>query len=156
MIEASNRFGVRDANESGAATTRAAMVLQAWPLFESAACLRATPLPEGGYWLGYASEGDFRPVPRQLGTGFDLNVVDAVCYLLDIRLEERHRGQGHGSALYELLVQVAAALGCSEIRQTPSGTTMRGESRQDWLLRRGWKTCGRLGHEVSQHCGTKQ
>lgn len=110
-------------------------------MFESADCLRAK-VTEHGYWLGYASEGDFRAVPRQLGTGFDLNVIGDVCYLLDVRLDDRYRGKWYGSGLYVALRAIAGDLGCCEIRQTPSGTTFRGESRRAWLMRRGWDPDG--------------
>lgn len=134
--------------DAAAVIAKAAAVLQGWPLFEGPHCLSCCPT-ETGYWLGYSSEGDFRPIQRFLGQGFDLNVAhNGVCYLVHLRLREEQRGQGHGADLYERLVRLAGELGCATIQQTPSGSTPRGESRQDYLVRRGWKVCGKQGNEV--------
>lgn len=59
-------------------------------------------------------------------------------YLLWILLPTRMRCQGHGSSLYSVIERIAAALGCSEIWQTPSGWTPKGDTRRSYLHRRGW------------------
>lgn len=59
-------------------------------------------------------------------------------YLLSISIPPSMRNQGHGSSLYSVIERIAASLGCSEIRQTPSGWTPRGETRRAYLNRRGW------------------
>jgi hypothetical protein len=63
-------------------------------------------------------------------------------YLLTISIPESMRNVGHGSSLYTVIEHIAASLGCSEIRQTPSGWTGRGDLRRVYLHRRGWLSDG--------------
>jgi hypothetical protein len=63
-------------------------------------------------------------------------------YLLTISIPESMRNVGHGSSLYMVIEHIAAALGCSEIRQTPSGWTGCGDLRRVYLHRRGWLSDG--------------
>ncbi len=69
---------------------------------------------------------------------YDINIIGPIFYLLKIQLIPTLRGQGIGSAAYAGFCHAARDLGCREIRQTPSGTTCRGETRMEWCLRRGW------------------
>lgn len=66
------------------------------------------------------------------------NIIESVFYLLHIELAKAQRGKGHGNALYVIIEQIAEKLECQSIRQTPSGSTPTGESRESYLCRRGW------------------
>jgi hypothetical protein len=63
-----------------------------------------------------------------------------VCYLTHIELAPALRGRSHGDRLYRLLIRLARASNCFEIRQYPNGFTYRGEKRSGYLRRRGWAT----------------
>lgn len=71
-----------------------------------------------------------------------VNIIGDVFYLLTISIPQRRRGKGHGATLYKVLEQIAAELGCREIRQTPSGWAPTGEDRRSYLNRRGWENDG--------------
>lgn len=60
-------------------------------------------------------------------------------YLVEIELDERRRGRGEGWSLYESIEGISRNLGCNLLRQTPSGYTFKGESRENYLMRRGYK-----------------
>jgi GNAT superfamily N-acetyltransferase len=82
---------------------------------------------------------------RVSGSSFwEAEVCGGIFYLLGIQVEPRHRGKGHGAALYEIITEIARELGCNEIRQMPSGWTSneRGinetRPRRDYLHDRGW------------------
>ena len=75
-------------------------------------------------------------------TYFHVNILNGIFYLLHINVIEQHRGQGHGAAFYQLLEQIAKDCECHEIRQTPSGWTWTNETRESYLLRRGWLVDG--------------
>jgi len=81
-----------------------------------------------GWWVGF----------HERGTNLDVIIVEKTLYLCSITLDECYRGQGHGAALYKALEDIAADIGCGEIRQSPGGLTVTGETRRDYLLRRGW------------------
>jgi len=107
-----------------------------WGLFDSTDVVELGRLRlNTGYWMSHRDAAGY--------TFWDANVIDGVFYLLSIALPPYACGRGLGSALYEILTEIAADLGCREIRQTPSGWTHNGESRLDYLLRRGWEQDGR-------------
>jgi GNAT superfamily N-acetyltransferase len=81
--------------------------------------------PAGNYWSGEFDDGE-------------------IFFLTEIGLDPDQRGHGHGEALYDIITEIARDLGCTEIRQMPSGWT-RDEnginvkrSRRDYLHDRGW------------------
>jgi GNAT superfamily N-acetyltransferase len=112
--------------------------LQAWSLYRPGV-LRVRRFADGALAVS-CWRGEFLSEEVE---GFSLNVAEnGICYLLDIKLQEKHRGQGYGDALYKILEEVARELGCSQIRQTPSGWTRTGETRKDYLMRRGWLNGG--------------
>ena len=115
--------------------------LSAWPLYCDEHEVLMRPL-DHGHWLAYRT----KPANHPFGTThWDANVIDTVFYLLHIELLSANRGKGYGNQLYEIIERIAADIGCTEIRQTPSGWTPRGESRMNYLCRRGW---ARDGEEV--------
>ena len=109
--------------------------LGGWRLYRPTHRVRCADIPPSTTWIGYRTT-----LANQMGhtTHFDLNITNGVCYLLDIELEKIDRGQGHGAVLYLIIEAIAVELGCREIRQTPSGRTRRGETREEYLVRRGW------------------
>ena len=107
--------------------------MKTWPLFSSHHEIAGKDL-ESAVWLGYRTEtGTYLDK-----TGWDVNIIGDIFYILDIRIERGNRGKGFGGFLYEVLTNIARELGCKEIRQTPSGWTFLGETRMNYLLRRGW------------------
>ena len=70
------------------------------------------------------------------GNYFDVQITGDTFYLLHIELEEANRGKNHGLLLYQILEQLAKDLGCKRLEMTPSGTTIHGELRQDYLTRK--------------------
>ena len=117
--------------------------LRAWSLYNPG-CLRVRTLSAGlltvSCWRGEMLSDEVE--------GFSLNVNnEGICYLLEIRLREENRGKGYGDALYKVLEEVARALGCHQIRQTPSGWCrtpegLSSETRKAYLMRRGWVDAG--------------
>lgn len=113
-------------------------LMQSWPLYDPSYSLFAIGLESGDWSLGYCS-----PRPRMpWGTYWDANIIKGVFYLLHIQIAKKHRGNGYGNALYQILESIAWDLRCPQIRQHPSGNTSTGESRRDYLLRRGWIGAG--------------
>lgn len=110
-----------------------------WPLYGDDDTVICKQFECGDWSLNYYGR------PRRC-TYWEANIIAGVFFLLHIGVVEHHRGQGHGSALYELLTDMARDLGCSQIRQHPSGNTFTGESRLRYLCRRGWLPTG--GSEV--------
>lgn len=102
--------------------------MSSWPLYEDTHQVLSRTIGER-IWLGYIAD-----VAR-----WDVNIIEGIFFLLDIKIIPEQRGKGYGEKLYAILEQIARDLGCSQIRQTPSGWTKTGETRQDYLLRRGWQ-----------------
>lgn len=89
--------------------------------------------------LAYSTHG-FSGMERHLGCTFDMNYHPRtrVAYLVGIEIPASLRGQGYGQQLYLVVEAVARELHSFYLEQTPSGTTPSGESRMDYLLRRGY------------------
>lgn len=109
-----------------------------WPLFDPARSLYALEIGGGDIALGYNNSQTW----RSDRTYWDANIIKGRFYLLHIGVEYGQRGKGHGDALYRMLEGMAGELGCTQIRQHPSGKTATGESRRDYLIRRGWRPDG--------------
>lgn len=71
-------------------------------------------------------------------THFDLQITDNICYLLTIEIEKEKRGRGFGKDLYRTIENIASQQGCTRIELTASGSTSRGESRKEYMLRLGY------------------
>lgn len=112
--------------------------LRAWPLFKEDHDVRCREIGDNRFWIGYRTAVD---LPLRSTTHFNVNVICGIFYLLDIEIQEKSRGKGHGNHLYVICEDLAAKLGCTEIRQTPSGWA-NGETRLEYLMRRGWKEDG--------------
>ena len=118
--------------------------VQKWPLWKAWHCLDVKATKEDsavwvGYstvWVGYSTVEKHR---TSWETGFDVELADDNCYLLSINLSPLWRGKGHGWELYQVVERAAARLGCKRVVMTASGTTYRGETRMDYLLRRGYQ-----------------
>jgi hypothetical protein len=83
-----------------------------------------------------------RPRENQGDTYLDCAVIGDVFFILHIQLNVAKRGIGLGDSLYKAMIDVASEIGCREIRQAPSGWTGFGETREDYLVRRGWLVDG--------------
>lgn len=112
--------------------------MRRWDAYCANYKLFAVRMQNGNWSLGYSSPQ--RRDPR--GTYWDANIIKGAFYLLHIQIAKSLRGKGHGSALYLILETIAKDLGCTSIVQHPSGSTITGESRRDYLLRRGWQSGG--------------
>jgi GNAT superfamily N-acetyltransferase len=132
-----------------------------WPLYQEQDHVKARFLPAPSYprtdtpvWVGYCQdplpETGLKPFYPQ--TFFEssmrphvlnLNVdpVEETCYLLEIAINRKQRGKGHGEELYQVVEQFAYNIGCREVRQTPSGG-YGDRSRRDYLIDRGWEPFG--------------
>lgn len=69
-------------------------------------------------------------------THFDLQTDGIICYLVHIELKGSQRGHNLGKKLYEAAEDVARSIGCSKIRQFPSGKTFNGETRRDYVKKK--------------------
>jgi len=115
--------------------------LQKHPLYKSQHTVRAREIPNG-WWIGY------RTTPSNLTirtTHFDVNITQKTFFVLHIEIEGKYRGKGYGDALYKTLEHIAEEAGCEKIQMMPSGWTPSGETRESYLLRRGYK---KFGEEV--------
>jgi hypothetical protein len=119
-------------------------VLEGWPLYEQVDQVTVAPIHLAKRWLyiGYYTRNPYYCLFK-LNAQFDTGIL----YLLEIELPAFLRGKGHGAKLYDAVVEIARRLELREVRQTPSGWVHTGESREDWLLRRGW-TADSSGREV--------
>lgn len=89
-------------------------------------------------WYAYASKGF--TVKRKEGCYFEASYNKAArsLYLVTIHIPHSLRGQGYGAQLYNLVEHLARLLNCRYIEQTPAGHTGTGETRLDYLKRRGY------------------
>ena len=73
-------------------------------------------------------------------THLDLQLIDDICYLIDIYLEKSLRGKGFGWEMYESVHNFSRAFGSKIVRQTPSGHSMHDatRTRRKYLLDRGY------------------
>lgn len=110
----------------------------AWPLYRTDFVLFAIALENDGWSLGYSAPRPRRP----FGTYWDANIIKDVFYLLHIQIDKKLRGKGHGAQLYEIIERIAQELKCRRIVQHPSGATINGETRRQYLNRRGWRDFG--------------
>lgn len=86
--------------------------------------------------------GKYNNIIRQKVNHIHINIEGKTFYLLSIEIDNCFRGKGYGSELYNFLVEMARYIGCNRIVQTPSGKTYTGETREDYLKRRGWQSNG--------------
>ena len=110
--------------------------LSKWDLYETTDTVICVPLEKGfsiGYWKRHG---------RQFGCYFDLNTYGQTLYLLHLEIQQPFRGCGHGRALYHTIEEIALTLGCTEVRQTPSGKTVTGKTRAEYLQALGYTIKG--------------
>jgi len=122
----------------------AKIYLETWPLYEKTHRVSSGKFEDGKIWLSYKTLEGFPAIAGASWekTHFDVNIIDDVFYVLGIGLTKEHRGKGHGDALYRILENIARDAGCKKIQMNPSGKTQTGETRKDYLLRRGYKESG--------------
>lgn len=114
-----------------------------WYCYDPDFEVRAGLIGQTGLWLYYRHPAD----NQRRGTHFDANIDGPVFYLLEIGIADELRGQGLGEHLYEIIEQIATEAGCEKISQMPSGAAVTGESREDYLFRRGWIRGGNEVHK---------
>ncbi len=109
--------------------------MSTWHAYRSTDVIVVHPVMNRLIFIGYNTQEEWH---------WYANIVEDVFYLMKIRLPEAMRGKGLGDKLYSCITDLAKSLGCSEIRQTPSGWTKTGETRMSYLMRRGWlpSPCG--------------
>lgn len=118
-------------------------VLADWPLYSSADHVQASEFRPDRWAIGYCSDFIGRPFTRDMNTAeirphtLDVQIEKPIFYLLSIEISPAARGKGYGQALYELCERLAKTLGCTQIRQMPSGNAGDG-TRREYLIRRGW------------------
>ncbi len=106
--------------------------LSTWAMYRPRDEVIVHELASGRWFIGYQ---------LRRATNWEVNIEGDVFYLLSIRLSLDLRGSGLGSQLYGVIERIAAAAGCHRIQQTPSGWVRTGETRMDYLKRRGWLVC---------------
>lgn len=115
-------------------------VLLAHPAFRLEHDLRVKVVEPSIYVTWHAR--DFGRTPPQ-GTHLDLHIIGETCYVLGIGLAPEYRGLGQGEQLYFMAEEIAKRAGCRRIQQTPSGRTVGGEARADYLVRKlGYRVVG--------------
>lgn len=109
-------------------------------------CLKSFPLYDQKHkvgfiknWIGYRTTDANRPEGT---THFDLNLCGDTLYLLSIEIEKQNRGKGNGESLYKVIEEIGKRLGCTSLNQTPSGWTQSGDTRANYLKRRGYEIIG--------------
>lgn len=93
---------------------------------------------EGKMWIGYRTTTNNARGTTRGTTCWDVNVWGEDFYLIWIEVKAEDRGKGYGDQLYKLITEIARRMGCKRIIQNPSGKSPQGETRRDYLLRRGW------------------
>lgn len=116
-------------------------ILQEHPAFDVRQELRVKVFEPSIYvtWRAH----DHGKFPRQ-GSHFDLQITHDVCYGLCLGLAPMFRGLGYGLMLYKMTEAIAKRAGCTRIVRTPSGHTIGGEPRANYLYRKlGYRiVCG--------------
>lgn len=121
--------------------------LQAWPLYTEKDHVEAKQLAGGYWWVGYCGDCPLVPFTGMMRMAkdpphlFELNVRDGIGFLLFIQIQREYRGLGLGPPLYDVVCEICRRLGCTQLRQTPSGG-YGDQTREDYLLKRGWIDAG--------------
>ena len=71
-------------------------------------------------------------------------VFEKTIILNGIGVDRDERGKGYGVMLYNMVEEIGRLFGCVRYEQTPSGWTHTGETRESWLLRRGFQKDGNV------------
>lgn len=114
-------------------------VMRSWSVYQESDKIVAHNVMDRQLFLAYNVEKDYH---------WHANVVGDVFYIGKLTIPDSMRGKGIGHRLYETLERVATALGCRRIQQTPVGQTPSGESRLDYLVRRGWRQTHNKHYEL--------
>lgn len=116
--------------------------MRTWRMFKSKKhTFSVKALSETHLCFGFANTHEMRHGDDSYAQ-WNINLIGDVFYVLSLSIPPRRRGKGHGDSLYRVLEQIAKEFGCREIRQTPSGWTPRGDTRRQYLNRRGWQNDG--------------
>ncbi len=73
-------------------------------------------------------------------THLDVELIEDICYLLEVEIDLRQRGKGIGWELYESVHKFAKDYGSKVVRLTPSGFSIHDtkRTRRAYLLNRGY------------------
>lgn len=121
-------------------------VLSGWTLYRPEHYVHVCERP-GFISIEYFAAADWHFRAEDL-SAFSLNVQGLTLYLLHIRLRSSDRGKGLGSGLYSAIEEIAYQLGCARIEQTPSGWTPDGDTRANYLKRRGWLLASEVAYKT--------
>jgi len=115
--------------------------------------LKRFPLYHAGHTITISTNEDLAPGAVNLGykttegnpdgtTHFTLQFKEDedTCYIAWIEIEDLYKGTGLGAELYSIAEEMARQCACRRIVMHPSGRTFTGESRRDYVLRRGYRT----------------
>ncbi len=69
-------------------------------------------------------------------THLSLQVQGDICYIVGIGLEPLYRGTGLGEEFYGIAENIARQAGCKRVVMTPSGHTVTGEDRREYVKRK--------------------
>jgi len=121
--------------------------LRKFPLFNESHFVQVSRDEDDVLFIGYRTN-ERSPFGK---THFDLQTDGEICYLVDVELEKSERGKGLGKKLYEVTEEIARNIGCSKMRQYPSGTTFNGKTRKDYVQRKlGYKEIPHFSHDVEK------
>jgi hypothetical protein len=112
--------------------------IKTFTLYDAMHNIGIKSIGQNRWWIGYST--DNRARMGDFGTSFDLNYYEDIrtLYLLHLQIDASQRGRGHGSQIYEIICNIAKELDCLIVEQTPSGWTPSGDTRANYLIRRGW------------------
>jgi len=113
-----------------------------WVFHENTHKILSKNLDKNKIWLGCHKINQSYSLSAWDNTHFDVNIIDDIFYLLGISISKEYRGKGHGNDLYVVLENIAREFGCSKIQMNPSGETQTGDSRKNYLLKRGYNETG--------------
>lgn len=114
-----------------------------FPLYEGAHTVNAKVIDINKIRLEYRTTED---VPEKVKDSTHLDIefwFPRLSFLNSIGLKEEERGKGIGSKLYITTEDISRKLGCEILSQIPTGIIIVDgkfiETREDYLLRRGYK-----------------
>jgi len=112
--------------------------LRKFPIFNETHKIGVKKIDEEKLWIGYRTADEN---PRST-TRFDLNIIGNTCYILWIELAKEHKGKDLGKSLFKIIEDFAKDYGCNKVRLTPSGQTISGKSRLEYMKSLGYHEVG--------------
>lgn len=111
-------------------------------------CLVRFPLYHGGHMVIVSQAGivpDAVTISYRTKNGshfgtthLSIQVEGCTCYIVGIGLDPQYRGVGLGEELYQIAENIAVRSGCTRVVTHGSGKTAKGDTRKNYLKRRGY------------------